>query len=276
MICPFCQSDKILKKLRVYSEILKKERVCSVCKKCGSINQDTTPSESEIKEYYEAYEEIKGEMNPGYLSDDQLISFFRERDKTLKEIGFPISSIIQGANVELGCANGQFLRYLKNKNANNIVGIDISKKLIESVNLEGVKLINGDFTKIDDNAVDNLFMFNVLEHIPLINDTIAQILRITKDNSNIIIEVPIAGFISGFFNEKWRFLMPDEHLHIPSVKGLKALLSRYDLFILGFTRFGSGYTAGSINPKFKEIFDLLAKKTKIGDRGAFLIKKTKK
>ncbi|OHD81242.1 MAG: hypothetical protein A2355_03485 [Spirochaetes bacterium RIFOXYB1_FULL_32_8] len=100
-------------------------------------------------------------------------------------------------------------------------------------------------------------------------------IRITKPDSSIIIEVPLSGFVQNFFGAKWRFFMPDEHIQIPSKKGLIMLLKRYNLKVTGYTRFGSGFTSGMIHPFFKRIFDYSAKKIKCGDRGTFLIQPEK-
>ncbi|HOV14636.1 MAG TPA: hypothetical protein PK771_10160, partial [Spirochaetota bacterium] len=116
-------------------------------------------------------------------------------------------------------------------------------------------------------------MFNVLERIDDIEKTISEILRITKPNCSIVIEVPLSGIVSKCFGSKWRFLMPDEHIHIPSISGLKKLLLRNSLKIVGLTRFGSGFTTGMINQNNKIVLDTLAKKFNFGDRGAFLIKR---
>ncbi|OHD15369.1 MAG: hypothetical protein A2Y34_08145 [Spirochaetes bacterium GWC1_27_15] len=272
MTCTFCNSDKN-KKLAVYSEILKKEVFYYKCKKCNSINQYPIPTNEEIKNYYESYIEIKGNMNPGYLSKEQLTPFFNERDKTLSEIGFDLSIIKEKVNVELGCANGHFLQYLKNKEAKTIIGVDISENLVNLIKIPDIKFLIGDLSIFDSNSIDNLYLFNILEHIPHLENTFKQITRITKNDSNIIIEIPITGIISSFFAKKWRFLMPDEHLHLPSLKGLKNILKKYDLKIVGTTRFGSGFTSGMIHPFFKNRLDYLAKKLKFGDRGAFLIVK---
>lgn len=273
MSCPFCLSDKISKKMVVYSSVLKKNVSYNICRSCGSINQFPMPSLAEIRDYYESYIDIKGEMNPGYLSEENLKPFFAERDKTLKEIGFSLSLIRERNNLEFGCANGQFLRYLKEKGGENITGIDISKKLIDSIDIDKVNLIAGDFKNIKDNSVDNLYMFNVLEHINDIEIIMGDIVRVTKKDSFILIEIPLAGVISSYFGNKWRFLMPDEHLHIPSLFGFKKILSSYGLRISGMTRFGSGFTTGMINNKIKRFFDKMAKKLKFGDRCAFLINK---
>jgi SAM-dependent methyltransferase len=271
MMCPFCEKNTSGIPIVLFSNILKKDVNYYKCKSCGSINQFPLPDKDEIKRYYESYFDIKKEMNPGYLTDGNLENFFNERDKTLKEIGFKSQFFKDSSNVELGCANGQFLRYLKNYRAVDIYGIDISKSLIDSISIENVKTFVGDLKPIDNNSVSNLYLFHILEHIPDINKVMDDIKRILKKKGRIVIESPLSGFVSTMFGEKWRFLMPDEHLHIPSYKGLKLLFKRYGFKIIGNSRFGSGFTSGMINSFFKNIFDKSAKKFKFGDRGAFLI-----
>ena len=161
-MCPFCKSTTIFKKISLFSKILDKNIIYNLCKKCRSINQEDIPDLSEIKKYYESYIEVKSEMNPGYLSNSNLDSFFNERDKTMREIGFDLVNIVNGTNLELGCANGHFLRYLKEHKATDITGIDISQRLLDSIDIEGVKLLLGDLSLISPSSVDNLFLFNVL------------------------------------------------------------------------------------------------------------------
>ena len=64
--------------------------------------------------------------------------------------------------------------------------------------------------------------------------------------------------------------MPDEHLHIPSIKGLMMLFNNYGLKVIGQIRFGSGYTSGAIPDFFKKRLDKFVKMLSFGDRGAFL------
>lgn len=273
MKCEFCFSKRLKLKYTVKSEITTKFVEYYRCSDCGSVSQYPYPDPEVIRKYYESYIDIKKLMNPGYLDDKQYISLKCERDKTFSEINFPLSSIRDRRNVELGCANGHFLKYLIENGSYDTVGIDISDALLSSVKLNSVRLINGSLKNIADGEVDNLFMFNVIEHIDDLGTTFENILRITHEESNIIIETPITGFISGLHGSKWRFLMPDEHLNIPSMRGFSKLFSSYNLKIAGFTRFGSGFTSGSIPKILKTNFDLLVKKFMIGDRGSFLLKR---
>lgn len=270
MMCQFCGASDFSGPLEILSTVTEKKVFYYSCKECASICQDPVPGEKELEEYYNNYKHIKSEMNPGYLEDKGLTSFFSERDKTLKEIGFDPELIKESHNAELGCANGFFLHYLHSRGASKITGVDISRDLLDRIALKQASLIRGDLTTLREKSVDNLFLFNVAEHVRSITTLMEQICFCLKDEGKLVIEVPLAGFIASSFKKKWRFLMPDEHLHIPSLKGLRLLLARYNLVITGSTRFGSGYTAGMINGFFKSIFDTSAKVFGYGDRGAFL------
>ncbi len=274
MICSFCNNKIFLKTIIKYSISQKKNIKYYECSNCQSLQQYPIPDNKIIKNYYENYKKIKKDLNPGYLDYRNILILFKERDKTLSEIGFNKNWIKNTTNVEFGCANGQFLHYLNKNGANKIIGLDISKKLIKNINKinkKQIKIIVGELSKLKADSIDNLFMFNILEHITDINSLMKHVITTVKKDGKIIIEVPLVGIISKGFKEKWRFLMPDEHLHIPSLKGLDILIKRYGLKIIGKTRFGSGYTVGMISPFLKIIFDKFAKTFSYGDRGSFLI-----
>lgn len=271
--CDFCGGESFKKPLTVYSQITKKSVNYYKCRGCSSLHQFPLPDSRAITDYYESYKEIKEEMNPGYLEQAQLLPFFNERDMTLGEIGFDNSTIGECSNVEVGCANGHFLRYLKSKEGREITGIDISTSLLESIALDDVNLIAGDLSLVEENSIGNLFLFNVLEHFRELHKEMALVKSRLKEDGNLIIEVPLAGVVSSLFAGSWRFLMPDEHLHIPSLKGLKMILAEYGFKIVGATRFGSGFTTGMIHNGVKRLFDRLAKQGSLGDRGAFLCKR---
>lgn len=213
-------------------------------------------------------------MNPGYLDNAQREALARERDLTFSEIGFPLERIVSGDNVELGCANGHFLSWLLSKGSASTVGLDISADLLSGIDLPNVSLMRGGLERCADNSVDNLFMFNVLEHVPDIPDLFGHMRRILKKNALVVIEVPVSGLVAVFHGRKWRFLMGDEHLNIPSVKGLRLVCERYGFRIMGSTRFGSGFTKGSLPNGLKRSFDYLAKRASFGDRGCFLVRFT--
>jgi len=272
MICNFCKSSKLKEKYKIYSNFFNNYILYYKCNLCKSLHQFPLPELDTLKKYYASYYDIKQNMNPGYLNHDRKNIFFKERDKTLKEIGFSKNRLKNKVNVEFGCANGLFLEYLKYNKAENIIGIDISDELLKSIKINNIKLYNGDLSILDNDSVDNLYLFNILEHIPDIDNLISLIKLKLKNEGLILIEVPLCGIISNFFKNKWRFLMPYEHLHIPSLKGLLNLLNKNGFKLIGKTRFGSGFTTGMINTHIKNILDKFVKLISMGDRGSFLFK----
>lgn len=113
---------------------------------------------------------------------------------------------------------------------------------------------------------------DVLEHTLSPELIIAQSKMSLKPDGYIIISTPVSGFISSIFGSKWRFLLENEHLNIPSIKGINSILKLYNYKIEGITRFGSGFTYGTCNSVIKKFFDFLAKFFKIGDRAVLLVK----
>ena len=274
MRCAFCKSDKFSKPIKVCSGILNHSVDYYKCKNCGSIRQYPLPDSDTIQQYYETYCEINAGMNPGYLEDTQLKSLFNERDMTLNEIGFDLSRIRGKSNIELGCANGHFLCYLKARGADKVTGIDISSSMIDTIDIEGVTAFAGGLCDLKDAQADNLFLFNILEHTSDPREVISQAGRCLNADGALVIEIPVAGIVSSYFGKRWRFLMPDEHLHIPSMRGIKYLLSDYGFEICGLTRFGSGFTSGTIAPFWKRLFDKSAKRFKFGDRCSMLCRRS--
>ena len=264
--CPFCNSTKYKKNYLIKSQISGKRVDYYKCKKCKSIKQIPTPDKKTIEDYYSKYKQIKEIMHPGYLIQSNKNILFNERKKSLEEIKFNITNIIDKENLEFGCANGAFLYYLKNHGAKSITGIDLSSQLINEIEDSSFNLKTGDLSQIEKKSVDNLFMFNILEHVLDFEKELLLGKDILKDGGNFIIELPLAGFVSKSFGKKWRFLLPDEHINIPSYKGLKKIFKRHNIKIIGKTRFGSGYTLGMIHPKQKKIADYLAKQFNYGDR----------
>ncbi len=271
MRCPFCGynlNEKLI--YLVKSQISDKAVRYGVCSKCRSLLQLDKPDFDEITAYYENYLSIKEKMNPGYLNQKDTAPFFKERDKTLSEINFDMNRIIDGRSVEVGCANGDFLNYLYYKGGRNITGIDVSHSLTKSIDNNKFRVICGDLSQIESNSIDNLFAFNLIEHLSDPDIFVEHVSRVLVKKGVFVIEIPLSGIISSFFGSKWRFLMPDEHLSIPSVKAITYLLKTKGFEKKGSTRFGSGFTTGMINNSLKRIFDKYAKLFKFGDRGAYL------
>lgn len=293
-LCPYCAGTKARFFCGLSSKINQREVNYYVCKKCSAVIQLPYPDKKILDEYYDSYFEIKQKLNAGYLTENQYGSLKNERDKTLAELGFDKARIKNGVNVELGCANGLFLRYLAENGGTNILGIDTSLPLLKTaqrqlnariisenklrkadnvfVGDENIRLAcASSLNEIAQNSVDNLYMFHLMEHSAEPDALMKQAACVLKKDGIFILEVPVSGVISSVFHDKWRFLMPDEHLNIPSVRSVKKLAKQYGFSIKSMTRFGSGITSGTAPRLIKRFADKAAKALKFGDRAAFLL-----
>ena len=153
--CPFCRSERLRPHAGVLSPLDSRSLLYFRCAQCASLLQRPLPESGRLERYYEAYIDIKAAMNPGYLEGSSFQSISRERDLTFTEIGFDTRRIASSRNVELGCANGLFLRYLKERGSAQTAGIDISSVLLAVIRVEGVQLLHGFGTRfgLGDNRL---------------------------------------------------------------------------------------------------------------------------
>lgn len=291
-LCPYCGCKKELFYCNLSSKINQRKVNYYKCNNCKALIQLPYPDKEVLQKYYESYFDIKQTLNAGYLTENQYNSLKVERNQTLQELKFDKERIKKGINVELGCANGLFLRYLAEYGGTKVLGIDVSFSLLEeaqkrldnallissnqvfdaSISCNNIQLLcDESLSSIAENSVDNLYMFHLMEHAVKPDELMKQAAFVLKEDGILVLEVPVSGFISSFFHTGWRFLMPDEHLNIPSVRSIKALAKHYGFSVSSMIRFGSGVTSGTAPKMVKKIADRLAKKFRVGDRAAFLL-----
>jgi len=123
--------------------------------------------------------------------------FSKNRSNPWKEIEFLFNSYSENGDrvLDLGCGNGRFYEFLKNKNI-NYVGIDISQKLIELAKRKypGAKFQIGDALHLSfpDGFFDKIFSIAVLHHIPSENlrlRFLKEIKRTMKQDGFLILTV---------------------------------------------------------------------------------------
>ncbi|MCX7656474.1 MAG: class I SAM-dependent methyltransferase [Treponemataceae bacterium] len=271
MRCPFCLEPALRERYKKKSLLTAEVTYYYQCRVCGSYRQVPYPTKDILDAYYQQYPEFKEILNAGYLDPQRYTMLQKERDMTLRELHFPLERIKNHTNAEFGCANGLFLQYLYERGGRDIIGLDISTPLLEQIPPGKYRIYKGGLEQLPANSVDNLFLFNILEHLPDIESCFFQVRRVLKQKGLLILEVPIAGWISEHHGESWRFFMADEHLNIPTYRGLRYFLKRQGFRILHTTRFGSGHTQGSISRNKKALLDWAAKTFRYGDRIALLL-----
>ncbi|MEI0447402.1 class I SAM-dependent methyltransferase [Brachyspira intermedia] len=261
--CEFCGSTK--------SEVYIKTDLVSYnkCLNCGLIYQYPVLSQEEINDIYsDNYFEYE-------VANQE--NFFGLMKLAMKDIGFDkIESELPNKNVlDIGCATGMMLNYLKTKGY-NAQGIEICSSSAEYAR-KNYGITVHEKPLLDVGFESDYFSFihfsHVIEHVPNPADTLKEIYRILAKGGYLAITTPNAdGMFAKKYGGAWRAVMP-QHLWLFS----KTTLSKY-MKSIGFNII-SDFSWGSIpiekKPKkfIKTFFDKYVKLFNRGDVMLFLCKK---
>ncbi|MEI0557337.1 class I SAM-dependent methyltransferase [Brachyspira intermedia] len=261
--CEFCGSTK--------SEVYIKTDLVSYnkCLNCGLIYQYPVLSQEEINDIYsDNYFEYE-------VANQE--NFFGLMKLAMKDIGFDkIESELPNKNVlDIGCATGMMLNYLKTKGY-NAQGIEICSSSAEYAR-KNYGITVHEKPLLDVGFESDYFSFihfsHVIEHVPNPADTLKEIYRILAKGGYLAITTPNAdGMFAKKYGGAWRAVMP-QHLWLFS----KTTLSKY-MENIGF-KIISDFSWGSIpiekkpNKIIKTFFDKYVKLFNRGDVMLFLCKK---
>ena len=117
-------------------------------------------------------------------------SNFEANIRFLEGIGLPKEGI---KILEVGCGAGRLTNYLTQRGF-NIIGFDISRSLIEEGDMrypDAIKLLaSGDSMPFSDSTFDVVLSFDVLEHIPDLNEHILEVRRVLKKGGLYLFQTP--------------------------------------------------------------------------------------
>jgi 2-polyprenyl-3-methyl-5-hydroxy-6-metoxy-1,4-benzoquinol methylase len=259
--CPVCNGNelkKVFQKKWAFSSFTK----CSGCRLIFQNPQED--AKKTVGRYGKEYFEY--ERNNQY-------NFFKLIELTLNE--FDMFKIIPyGANIlEIGCATGLFLKYMKEKGYNP-VGVEICKESADyGKDIYGVNILN---CTLDEAPFDGKFSFIHFSHlIEHLNDPV-KFLKIVydllEDDGYAMITTPnSSGLFASIFDENWRCIV-DDHLFLFNKDNLGILLKKSGFKVRKILTWG-GIPSGKAVKPLKNIADKFVKAAGIGDVVCFLVSK---
>jgi ubiquinone/menaquinone biosynthesis C-methylase UbiE len=130
-----------------------------------------------------------------------------------------------GLVLDLGCGTGLLFSHVSLE-SENVVGIDISKKLLLQARERAKKLRNVDVIQADadhlpfeNDCFDAVFAFTVLQNMPKPLETLMEIRRTARDYA----VVTVTGLKKTFSTKALEKLLRHAGLHVVSVKDEKKL-----------------------------------------------------
>jgi 2-polyprenyl-3-methyl-5-hydroxy-6-metoxy-1,4-benzoquinol methylase len=256
IICPLCQCSEYQV---VYSNLPDRmfdhdgtKTTFVRCNQCRLIYQNPRPSIAEMANYYpeeyECYQDVTSVKKVSLLLKESY------KYGMLKRLNAVRTWKKQGWLLDIGCASGLFLNFVRSNSGFNVRG--------EEINLAASQYARDHF-KLDvftgsleesaypDSSFDAVTMWDVLEHI---HDPLAglrEVFRILKPGGIVVMRVPNgAGWDARLFRQYWAGLEAPRHLFIFTLATLTELVSRAGLAPLAHTTNGGGYTTFLLSLRF--------------------------
>lgn len=185
------------------------------------------PSLEALPSYYESEDYISHTDSKRTLFEK---AYHFVKTNALKNKVNLISNLVpqKGSLLDIGSGTGDFLITAKNKGW-NIFGIEPNAKAKNSAELKGVTFKDS-LEAFEDNSIDVITMWHVLEHVPNLNEQFAQLKRIVKPNGYIIIAVPnYKSYDAKYYNTFWAAYDVPRHLWHFSKLSIEKLSESYQL-----------------------------------------------
>jgi SAM-dependent methyltransferase len=200
-----------------------------VCTGCGAAFADGIPTQAEFDRYYWELSKYEYELRGGKESEDD-----KHRLKVLADLLQPLIPNRSARILEVGCANGRLLSYLKEAGYVDLTGVDPSPGCARAAKqLYDVRVETGtvfDFPK-PDKGYEFVITLGVLEHIRDLRRAVQCIRDVTVEGGRVFMGVPDASNLIAqqdapfqeFSTEHISFFSPKSLQYVMEAGGFRAI-----------------------------------------------------
>jgi 2-polyprenyl-3-methyl-5-hydroxy-6-metoxy-1,4-benzoquinol methylase len=134
----------------------------------------------------------------------------------------------KGKILDIGAGTGDFLVSAKNDGWETI-GIEPSVKAKQIAINKGVSFVD-DLAALENNSIDVITMWHVLEHVPNLDEYINELKRLIKPSGTIIIAVPnFKSFDAKYYGKFWAAYDVPRHIWHFSKTTIEKLFAEKDM-----------------------------------------------
>ena len=232
------------------------------CDRCGFVYADTTVSQKDYDVFYaklSKYEDKKTATGGGESPYDAA---------RLQKTAECIAEFLPDKSVrilDIGCANGGLLGYLKKLGYNNLCGLDPSPICAETTKQKyDIETYTGSMFELPHSlgVFDVIILSHVLEHIQDVSTALTNLKDILDKNGILYAEVPDAKRYLNFYVSPFHYF-DTEHINHFSLKFLEKLLMLANFTIIGRGEKEFELHSGTIYPAIWVMARLLNRKIQL-------------
>ena len=204
------------------------------CNHCGSAFTFPLPSEDQLTALYNRFADGLIPATRDIREEYPLDAWYQQcLQHALKRSGKSYESGSVFSWIDLGAGKGELSKQIAQQfPASKGCAVDFHNKpdqLKQLGNIEWQSIdMNGDdfATALNGNA-DLIFIITVLEHLRRPDVFLRNALRLLKPGGCLYLTTPQYGSLaSNLLGKRWPYIIPGEHLNIPSLRGMEILAKR--------------------------------------------------
>jgi SAM-dependent methyltransferase len=226
--CPICDHTSFKPFLKVKDYTVSQDYFTIVsCNNCGFHFTNPIPLEAEIGKYYKSESYIshsstsKGFINKVYQA---------VRKYTLKKKVQLISRLSKGENVlDIGAGTGHFLNACKGAGF-QVMGLepDVDARSFAKNNFNVDLFPNDSLDTLEDESLNIVTMWHVLEHVYHLDNTLEKIHSILEKDGKLIIAVPNrTSYDANYYKEYWAAFDVPIHLYHFSPEDMNRISAKH-------------------------------------------------
>lgn len=230
--CPICSKPEFKNKLIVEDKSVSRESFAIVqCAGCGFQFTNPRPDSAEIGRYYESDDYVShnsgaaGLINQAY----KVARFFTMRRK----VGL-LNKLAprRGRLLDYGCGTGHFLAAAKSAGW-QVAGLEPNARARDEASQRlGQPIGQESLSSFEPGTFDAITLWHVLEHVHLLNETLAQLTALLKPDGVLLIAVPnVESLDAQHYRELWAAYDVPRHLYHFAPKTMAQLLKKYKLSV---------------------------------------------
>lgn len=197
------------------------------CAACRSVVTAPPPDAERLAGFYARYEDGQAPHLLRVREDSPQIAWYSQCADHIAAFAHPSSDFTW---LEVAAGSGTFARLFATRfPASSGTALDYHPRPADLSDRANVRWRQGDLNvdAPDAETYDVVAALSVLEHVPDVEGFVRRLVRSVRPGGTLYVVCPDATSpMARLLAKRWPYYLPGEHLHVPSLRGARALLDR--------------------------------------------------